>query len=92
MPDEKDREHSPVVPGCPLETPLEELEERLEMQRIPAMDPSITCYTDLCPGDCTTHCAAGYDGCTDLCGCDGHKCLAECGTLCLAESCIADIL
>ena len=53
--------------------PLEELEERLETQRLPPIDTTMSCYTDLCPGDCATLCTAGYSGCTDLCGCDGAK-------------------
>ncbi len=92
MPEEKDREHAPIVPACEPEIPLEELEERLEMQRFPAMDPSIACYTDLCPGDCTTHCPGGYTGCWDLCSCDGNNCLTDCASLCVADSCVLDIL
>jgi hypothetical protein len=83
---------SPIVSGICAEIPLEELEDRLEMQQVPALDPSLACYTDLCPSHCATHCAAGYTGCPDLCGCDGTKCLTQCGELCMVESCFMDIV
>jgi hypothetical protein len=77
---------------CSGETPLDELEDRLEMQRLPATESAVACYADFCPSDCTVLCGAGYSGCTDLCACDGTMCGAECGALCVADSCIVDIL
>lgn len=91
MSSKKDPECLPVSPDGNPEVPLEELEERLEMQRMPTMDPSLACYTDLCPEDCGSHCTAGYTGCTDKCLCDGDKCVTECGLLCVVESCVVDI-
>jgi hypothetical protein len=88
----KPEERSPIVPDDRTEIPMEELEERLEMQRVPSMDPSLACYTDLCPADCGTHCTAGYSGCIDLCNCDGMKCVTECAELCVVESCLVDIV
>jgi len=78
---------TPIDPGVPLE----ELEQRLEMQNIPVLESALACYTDLCPGDCTNFCTAGYSGCTDLCSCDGSNCLGECETLCAVDSCLVDI-
>jgi hypothetical protein len=80
-----------VVPDNPG-TPLEELEERLEMQRAPLPDASLACYTDLCPGDCGTYCPGGYTGCTDKCLCDGTMCTVECGALCAVDACVVDFL
>ena len=80
-----------VAPGNPG-TPLDELEERLEMQRLPVLDSSLDCYTDLCPGDCTTHCPGGYTGCTDKCLCDGTMCTVECGALCAVDACVVDLI
>lgn len=85
-------ERSPIVPDARTEVPMEELEERLEMQQIPALDPSLACYTDLCPQNCATFCNAGYSGCIDLCGCDGAKCALACLELCMVESCLVDIV
>ena len=86
----KNPDQTPLVPDANPEIPLEELEERLEMQKLPVVDPALVCYADLCPGFCTTHCVAGYTGCTDLCLCDGSKCALECGTLCTVDSCVLD--
>jgi len=88
----KPEERSPIVPDVRSEIPMEELEERLEMQHVPAMDPSLACYTDLCPQHCESHCTAGYTGCTDLCSCDGSKCALACVELCMVESCLVDIV
>lgn len=88
----KKEERSSIVPDSRTGVPMEELEERLEMQQVPAMDPSLVCYTDLCPQNCGTFCNAGYTGCIDLCGCDGMKCVGECVELCMVQSCLVDIL
>lgn len=72
--------------------PLDELEDRLEMQTAAPLKPAVACYTDLCPADCGLHCGSGYSGCTDLCACDGTMCAAECGSLCVADSCLVDVL
>jgi hypothetical protein len=72
--------------------PLDELEARLEMQRMAPMDPAVACYADYCPEDCAILCGSGYAACTDLCACDGTMCAAECGSLCVADSCLVDIL
>ena len=74
------------------EIPFDELENRLETQKLTPLEPAVACYTDFCPTDCTVHCGSGYSGCTDLCGCDGSMCAAECGSLCLADSCLVDII
>jgi len=89
---QKTGERSAIAPGGPARISMEELEERLEMQQAPSMDPAIACYTDLCPSDCGTHCAAGYTGCIDLCSCDGMRCTVECPELCVVESCLVDIV
>jgi hypothetical protein len=91
-PPDKAPECSAIACACQDGFPLEELEARLEAQRLSPLDSTMSCYTDLCPGDCSTHCTAGYSGCTDLCGCDGAQCIAECGSLCVADSCVVDIL
>jgi hypothetical protein len=89
---EKNREWSSIAGDCYREIPLDELEDRLEMQRISAMEPAVACYTDFCPSDCTVHCGSGYSGCTDLCACDGTMCAAECGSLCAIDTCVVDII
>ncbi len=88
----KNPECSPIVPSSHSDIPLEELEERLETQRMPGLDASLACYTDLCPEDCGTHCDAGYTGCADKCMCDGMNCVTECVELCVVESCLLDIV
>jgi hypothetical protein len=88
----KTHEYSRIVPDARTEVPMEELEDRLEMQHLPALDPSLACYTDLCPQNCAVFCSDGYSGCTDLCGCDGAKCVMACVSLCTVDSCLVDIL
>jgi len=90
MPANDRPEWMPLAPAADPEIPLEELEERLEMQQLPLMDPALLCYTDLCSQDCAADCPAGYTGCTDKCLCDGVKCTIECGTLCTVDSCVVD--
>ena len=92
MPCHKKRECLTIARDCYHEIPLNELEGRLEMQRISAIEPAIACYTDFCPSDCAVHCGSGYSGCTDLCACDGTMCAAECGALCAVDSCAIDII
>lgn len=92
MSHKKKREWATIAPACHHGIPLDELEDRLEMQRAPAIESAVTCYTDFCPSDCAVHCASGYTGCTDLCGCDGSMCAAECPSLCAVDSCLVDIL
>jgi len=92
MPCKNKRECLSIASGCYQEIPLDELEDRLEMQRISAMEPAVACYTDFCPSDCTVHCGSGYSGCTDLCACDGTMCAAECGSLCAIDTCVVDII
>ncbi len=72
--------------------PLDELENRLEMQRVAPIETAVVCYADFCPSDCMIHCGSGYSGCTDLCACDGTMCAAECGALCAVDSCLVDII
>ena len=92
MPTEEKQECLPVArPRC-REIPLDELENRLEMQRLAPFEPAVVCYTDFCPSDCTVHCGSGYSGCTDLCACDGTMCAADCGQLCAVDSCLVDII
>lgn len=91
MPNKPESEDTPLDQADSGEVPLEELEERLEMQRVPAMDP-LSCYADLCPEDCSTYCVGGYTGCPDKCGCHGSDCLSDCESLCLVDSCLVDIV
>ncbi len=93
MPNRNEPSRTPVSPDGPEGDALEELEKRLEAQRVPvAADASVACYSDYCPEDCLVYCGSGYSGCTDLCGCDGTQCLAECLSLCVADSCVVDII
>lgn len=58
---------------------LEELEHRLEMQRLPTAEEEY-CNLNLCTGDCGEGlwCAGGYCACDgELCSCDG-----DCPSLC----------
>lgn len=82
----------PVVDSRTNEIPLDELEERLEMQQMIPIESAVACYTDLCPSDCSVHCGSGFSGCSDLCACDGIMCAAECGSLCVADSCLVDVI
>lgn len=82
----------PIARACVHEIHLDELEDRLELQRIPDVGSAVACYADFCPSDCTLHCDSGYSACTDLCACDGTMCGAECGSLCVADSCLVDII
>lgn len=84
-------EWTPITRAGSREIPLDELENRLETQGLPPIESAVACYADFCPGDCTIHCVSGYTGCTDLCACDGSMCVAECGSLCVADSCLVDI-
>ncbi len=88
----KQTEWLPIVHPRHHGVPLDELENRLEMQRAVFVDSAVACYADFCPSDCMAHCASGYSGCSDLCGCDGTMCAAECGSLCAVDSCLVDIL
>ncbi len=88
----KKKEYRPIAQTRHHGIPLDELEKRLEMQRAAPIEPAVACYTDYCPGDCTTYCGSGYSGCTDLCACDGTMCAAECGSLCAVDSCLVDIV
>jgi len=58
---------------------LEELEERLEMQRLPVAEEDY-CSLNVCSGDCSegTWCAGGY------CSCDGSLCFChgDCRSFC----------
>lgn len=92
MASRRKREWISMTRACCGEIPLDELEDRLEMQRLPPAGAAVACYADFCPSDCTVHCGAGYAGCTDLCACDGTMCGAECSALCVADSCIVDII
>ena len=92
MPCKNNREWLSIASDCYHEIPLDELEDRLEMQRISALEPAVACYTDFCPSDCTVHCGSGYSGCSDLCACDGAMCAAECGSLCAIDTCVVDII
>jgi hypothetical protein len=89
----KKKEDCLPIRECPCRhIPLDELETRLEMQRLAPLESAVACYTDYCPADCSVHCVSGYSGCTDLCGCDGSMCAAECGALCAVDSCLVDII
>ena len=61
------------------EISLEELEHRLEMQRLPASEEDY-CNLNVCTGDCAegVWCAGGF------CGCDGELCFChgDCSTYC----------
>jgi hypothetical protein len=92
MPCKKKRQWFPITHVCHHGIPLDELEDRLEMQSAAAIESAVACYTDLCPSDCTVHCASGYTGCIDLCACDGSMCAAECASLCAVDSCLVDII
>jgi hypothetical protein len=89
--DERKEEWVPIARPRFHGVPLDELEDRLETQAPLPMETAVVCYTDFCPTDCGLHCASGYSGCTDLCACDGSMCAAECGSLCVADSCLVDI-
>lgn len=75
---------------------LEELEKRLEMQRIAPGALSEAglsgCYADACDQVCDVYCS-DYTGCVQDCLCNLEDCFDKCGTdclvLCYAE-CLAD--
>lgn len=92
MSSKKKEECLPVSRSRYHEIPLDELENRLEMQQMGPLETAVVCYTDFCPTDCTVHCGSGYSGCTDLCGCDGTMCAADCGALCAVDSCLIDVV
>lgn len=92
MSPEKKREYLPVARPRYQGIPLDELENRLEMQQMAPLESAAVCYTDFCPSDCTAYCGSGYSGCTDLCACDGAMCAAECGSLCAVDSCLVDVI
>jgi hypothetical protein len=92
MPCKEKHALSSVVDSCTHEIPLDELEDRLEMQQMVPIESAVACYTDFCPSDCSVHCGSGFSGCTDLCACDGIMCAAECGTLCVVDSCLVDVV
>lgn len=89
---EEEGECLPIVRASVHAIHLDELEGRFEMQQVPYIESAVTCYADFCPSDCTVQCDSGYSGCTDLCACDGTMCAAECGSLCVADSCLVDII
>jgi hypothetical protein len=92
MSSKKKEECMPVARSHSHEIPLDELENRLEMQQMGPLETAVVCYTDFCPTDCMAHCGSGYSGCTDLCGCDGTMCAADCGSLCAVDSCLVDVV
>jgi len=75
---------------------LEELERRLEMQRVP-LGSSLEaagagCYSDACDQVCELYCA-DYTGCIQDCMCNFEDCFDKCGTDCLMlcyVECLAD--
>ena len=75
---------------------LEELEKRLEMQRVPLGTPDtaseVGCYQDACEQVCEWYCD-DYTGCITDCVCNFENCLDKCATDCLLlchQECLAD--
>ena len=75
---------------------LEELERRLEMQRLPLGSSleaaDAVCYTDACDQICDLYCA-DYTGCIQDCMCHFEDCFDKCNTDCLmlcSSECLAD--
>lgn len=75
---------------------LEELEKRLEMQRIAPAGLSEVglsgCYADACDEVCDVFCSE-YTGCAQDCLCNFEDCFDKCGTDCLVlcySECLAD--
>ena len=77
------KESDPLRDGILPFNSLEELEERLEMQRLSAMEDDY-CNLNVCPGDCSegVWCAGGYCDCDGLlCHCHG-ECIDYCIDYC----------
>ena len=93
MSPEKKEDCLPVVPSRYHGIPLDELAE----QARDATDGAPRARSGLLHGLLSERtaqliCGSAYSGCTDLCGCDGTMCAAECGSLCAVDSCLVDIV
>ncbi|MEW6440115.1 MAG: hypothetical protein AB1640_04195 [bacterium] len=91
-----DPEIAPVNRNEAVRLELDELERRLEMQRLPlgsALEGADGgCYSDACDQVCDVFCTE-YTGCLQDCLCNLEDCFDKCGTDCLMlcyKECLGD--